>query len=123
MLSFKRNSSGKHQGLEKRRHGRLECEEIPCSVGYIVDMSASGMRLRVSKDSPLTEGEETSVTIEHDSGLLSVPVRVEWMEKLNKREFKVGVAFRETSPDLRRKLFMAGQGMPSMAREGRPEGC
>jgi len=123
MLSFKRNSSNKHQGLEKRRHGRLECEEIPCSIGYIVDMSASGMRLRVGRDTAITEGEETSVTIDHESGLLSVPVRVEWMEKLNKREFKVGVAFRETSPELRRKLFVAGQGMPSMSGEGRPEGC
>ncbi len=91
---------------ERRRHGRLRCEETTCCVGQVTDLSASGMRVK-RRGSPIMEiGDELQVGVHPDGGepAITLRARVVWIEKAGFRQHIYGMEFADLSDDQRRKL-------------------
>lgn len=85
-----------------RRHGRVVCQDTTCSVGKILDLSASGMRVRTRHKLP--EGAVFIVVLHGLEQPLRVPCRVTWSKRsgLFSREF--GIVFHETDGTTRSAL-------------------
>lgn len=80
---------------ERRRHGRLRCEEASCCVGQVIDLSASGMRV-LRRGRPIMEiGDEFQISIHPNNGesQLTLPARVVWIERQGFRKHIVGLEF------------------------------
>ncbi|MHC5112791.1 MAG: PilZ domain-containing protein [Planctomycetota bacterium] len=76
-------------GANNRRHGRVAPGTARCNLGKILDLSASGMRLRTRKS--LT-GEHI-VQIKGNENMIRVLGRVVWSKKLGFRAYEIGLRF------------------------------
>jgi hypothetical protein len=50
------------QSNEQRRHGRVVCQDVECSIGEVQDLSASGMRVKTRYKLP-DEGNVFVITL------------------------------------------------------------
>lgn len=91
---------------ERRRHGRLRCEETSCCVGQVEDLSASGMRVK-RRGRPIMEiGDELTIGVHPDAGepAIKLHARVVWIEKSGFRQHIYGMEFADLSDDQKRQL-------------------
>lgn len=91
---------------ERRRHGRLRCEETSCCVGQVSDLSASGMRV-LRRGRPIMEvGDEFQISVHPDGGepAVTLPSRVVWIERQGFRKHLIGLEFAELDDDKKRIL-------------------
>lgn len=91
---------------ERRRHGRLRCEETSCCVGQVSDLSASGMRI-LRRGRPIMDvGDEFQISIHPDAGepVLTLPSRVVWIERQGFRKHVIGLEFVDLDDDKKRLL-------------------
>ena len=91
---------------ERRRHGRLRCEDASCCVGQVADLSASGMRV-LRRGGPIMEiGDDFSITVHPNGGepILTLPARVVWIERQGFRKHIIGLEFGELDDPSRQKL-------------------
>lgn len=91
------------QSAEHRRAGRLRTELLKCSLGTVVDMSATGMRVRVRRGSP---PKWTTKTIKLTSidGKDRVRVRLVWVRQHGDRCFELGLHFEQVTSEGRERL-------------------
>lgn len=85
-----------------RRHGRVICQDITCSVGKILDLSASGMRVRTRHKLP--EGAVFMVVLHGLEQPLRVPCRVTWSKRSGFFSREFGIVFHETDGTTRSAL-------------------
>ena len=87
-----------HASLEDRRSKiRIAQTELHCSLGRVMDISSTGMRVtcrRVPK--------EKWVSVDLNTTVDPVPVQVEvvWARRLGFRKYEVGLQFMEPSSEL-----------------------
>ncbi|MEM9882411.1 MAG: PilZ domain-containing protein [Planctomycetota bacterium] len=81
------------QGIDHRRHGRLKTEGTESSLGQVVDISASGMRVRRKGGLPVKQGEKFRVDVQVDKEVMAVDVAVRRVYKIGRRKFEFGVEF------------------------------
>lgn len=94
-------SGGQGQGgVNRRRQGRVRTVDVPCSLGEVVDISASGLRVRGRGRPPLTQGQTTTMTLLTPAGVLAVDVGVAWARKTGWRHFEMGLMFVNITPDV-----------------------
>lgn len=89
-----------------RRHGRIKVDRVPCSLGVLVDISASGARIRSSNRLP-DQGAVIGLTIEAPNGPFEVKARVAWSRRgswLQSMRHEAGVEFLEVSAEARAGL-------------------
>ncbi|MCC6426781.1 MAG: PilZ domain-containing protein [Phycisphaerales bacterium] len=95
-------------GANRRRHGRVLCDGVGCSLGQILDISASGARIRTKFDR-LRPAEEMPLTIEGLDGPIAIHVQVMWIvaDEANHpiRQMLTGVRFLNPNEDARRALI------------------
>jgi PilZ domain len=94
------------QSEEQRRHGRLRCEQTRCCVGEVVDISASGMRVK-RRGRPIMEvGDALKISIEaeEDGPALTLNARVVWIERCGFRQHVYGMEFGDLSDEQKRGL-------------------
>lgn len=87
----------------RRRHGRVRCLDIECSFGDILDLSASGMRVRTNQRPP-TIGVSFATTLIGLDGPVECIGVVVWTKRAGFFKFEVGIEFRELSAQMRTAL-------------------
>jgi hypothetical protein len=102
-----RNSNGlagfAPQAANYRRHGRLLCQDISCSLGAVLDISASGMRVRSGTKPPLS-GQQLTLTLETLDACVLISATVVWSRRSGIFRHDVGLEFGELSKDVRSLL-------------------
>lgn len=89
---------------ERRRHGRLRTEGTQCSLGEVLDISASGMRIARKGAMPVEVGESFRIDIMIDKDVFSLDVTVRRIIKTGRRKFEYGVEFCNLTDEARREL-------------------
>jgi hypothetical protein len=80
----------------KRRHGRVIVHDTESSLGCVVDLSKSGMRVRSKKAwKPSAKPMRVRVTLGEDS--VAVVCRVAWCKRLSLWKHEVGIEFGDLS--------------------------
>lgn len=64
-------------GVNRRRHGRINCHGVSCSIGEVVEISASGAKLRTSDDL-LKPGAKPTIRIQGVDDPVEIEVEVVW---------------------------------------------
>lgn len=90
---------------ERRRHGRLRCEELTCNVGQIRNLSASGMQVFRKGGSIAKVGDEMQVVIEYLDSSMEVDVRTARADRLGFRKHLYGFEFINLSDEQRTRLI------------------
>lgn len=65
-------------GSNRRRHGRIVCDSVRCTIGEVLEFSASGARIRTPYDRIRT-GDETTIEVLGHDGPISITVKVIWI--------------------------------------------
>lgn len=106
-MRFSRNSNhfneSSARGKELRRHGRVLCQEIQCSLGGVEDLSASGMRVKTRFRLP-DGGESFVVTVESPDGPIAILCRVRWIKRAGIFLREAGLEFFDVGPKSRAVL-------------------
>lgn len=109
-----------------RSYGRINCRGIPCPIGEILDLSGTGMRLRLAKRVKLVEGELVPFDLATAEGMQKIKMRVKWVRKTGLREVQAGLeieeaseAARKTLSELVRAIVASGMLESEFARKGR----
>lgn len=94
---------------ERRRHGRLKTEGTESSLGQVMDISGSGMRIVRKGSLPVKIGESFRIDLKivcEDNGetILPVDVTVRRIQKLGRRKFDIGVEFLNLTDENRSRL-------------------
>jgi hypothetical protein len=87
-------------GGGRRSTGRLRQERLQCSLGQILDLSSSGMRL-VGRKAPRTD---VTVTIYDRDRILQVTARPVWSKRIGLLKREIGLTFVDVSPAQRKTL-------------------
>jgi len=64
-----------------RKMGRLRCELINCELGEVLDLSKTGMRVRLKSLIAVKKGEQFAVVISGPGARVEIGVRVIWTKK------------------------------------------
>ena len=93
-LSTRKNEPG-----DRRTKPRFRDPAARCNIGRVLDLSASGLRLRLTTSRKLAPGDTLSLMLDG----MQVCTRVTWVKKrLGKHT--VGLTFETITPGLRRLL-------------------
>ena len=82
----------------------MKCLDIQCTLGTVLDLSASGLRVRVSGGLRVAKGDRFTMTIQTLDGPMLAPVEVTWTRRAGWRKHEIGIVFREVGPALSRAL-------------------
>jgi hypothetical protein len=74
--------------------------DVPCSLGEVLDISASGLRVRGRGRPPLARGQAATISVLTPAGLLAVDVGVAWARKAGWRHYEMGLTFINITPDV-----------------------
>ncbi len=86
------------RGENARRHGRLQTKDLTCSLGDVLDISASGMRIVTRSIRGIQAGEQSACSVGSVHGSFSVYVRVAWARRLSLAKWELGIEFIEPTP-------------------------
>jgi hypothetical protein len=86
-----------------RRHGRLHTQNTECSIGYIEDISCSGMRIS-TKQKIKPSNKTIGLRLETLDGPTTLPCRVVWSRRSGIRKWLVGVEYTAMSLSQRNML-------------------
>ncbi|MBL8763886.1 MAG: PilZ domain-containing protein [Phycisphaerae bacterium] len=92
----------------RRRAGRLHGVEGRTSIGAIMDLSATGVRVRCGMVAP-RQGVLTHCTIETPEGSINVRARVAWRRRLGLIHNEVGLEFVDLNKKARAALGALAQ--------------
>lgn len=62
-----------------RRHGRIRCSMLACEHGEVLDLSASGFRVRSETEVEMELGKECTLTLRVDEHSLDVSAKSIWI--------------------------------------------
>jgi len=91
------------QPANGRRYGRVLCQDVKCTLGTVLDLSAGGMRVR-SRRKPPEPGTTLLVGLRALDGEIVLSCRVMWARARGLLSHEVGVEFVDTTPEVRRAL-------------------
>jgi hypothetical protein len=89
-----------------RRHGRVRCEDVECTLGSVMNISASGLLVRTGLRSPRV-GSVVVLKVRTFDGGFDVQTRVEWSKMDGLLHHRVGLEFIDLTPEGRRVLLLA----------------
>lgn len=95
----------RHEGKEQRRHGRVRTAAVVCTLGEVLDISASGIRIRCAGRPAIRAGQVVSMTIAGPEGPFSVAVRLIWIRKVGVFRHEVGACFEKLTETARSQLL------------------
>lgn len=75
-----------------RRHGRVVCQDLACSLGEILDLSASGMRVKAGRQAP-PDGTMMTVVVRTFDGDLTLACKVVWNRRSGVFGRELGITF------------------------------
>ncbi len=89
---------------DARRHGRVRTESVACSLGEVVDISASGLRVRCQGKPPCRIGQRASIMINGFEGPFQVFARPVWIRKTGMWRYEIGLCFEDLDQTARLQL-------------------
>lgn len=100
---------------DDRRHGRLACELLSSSLGEVLDISASGVRVRRRGRVRVAKGEEVSITLQFGGSKIPAKVRVAWTRRAGFWSHELGLEFIDITDASRKVITQLGR----LARKSR----
>lgn len=97
------------------RRGRVTIEMARCTLGEIINVSPTGVRVgfKGARSAIPKENALFSMEMQTPDGLVTVPARIVWVKRTGFRKFDIGIEFGETDPatvaKLRQLATMAGR--------------
>ncbi len=89
---------------DSRRHGRVRTDSLVCSLGEVMDISASGLRVRCQGRPTCTVGKRVEIILPGTDGPFRVFARPVWIRKTGMFKHEVGVCFEDLDEDARLQL-------------------
>lgn len=80
-------------GSDSRRFGRVQTQYIQCTIGEVIDLSGSGMRVLSKRRPSLPTDRAVPITLNTLSGPVLVRVKKVWSVKRGFRRWETGVQF------------------------------
>ncbi|MCA9292552.1 MAG: PilZ domain-containing protein [Phycisphaerales bacterium] len=109
------SAGGDAAGVEHRRAGRLRCLDVQCDLGTVINISASGLRVRC-RHRPLLELEKAfAMDVSSTFGRFRVAAKAKWMVKRGWFKHEIGLEFVEIGPGGREILGEIARSTPSEA--------
>lgn len=108
---YERSESSKRpENKERRRHGRVNCDGVHCSLGLIENLSASGAQIRARGRPPCQEGGTLPITVESiPTGPVPLEATVVRIERKGIFRFRICVEFPNASEECRKQLTRIAQ--------------
>lgn len=78
---------------ERRRSGRLRCDDLECCLGEVLDISATGMRVHRKGRQVVKVDEEFPLKLTYGGDTVVVHVKVVRTEKVGFRRYSYGLKF------------------------------
>lgn len=91
------------QPANGRRYGRVLCQDVKCTLGTVLDLSAGGMRVR-SRRKPPEPGSTMMVGLRALEGEIVLECTVKWARARGLLSYEAGVEFVNATPGVRRAL-------------------
>mgnify|MGYP001600310482 CR=1 FL=1 len=88
----------------RRVAGRVALQHIECSLGSVLDLSSTGMKLMCKCKPPIGVGEPFSMVLIGLDGPVPVTCRAVWIRKSGWRAYQTGVTFIDMTPELREAI-------------------
>lgn len=88
----------------RRRFGRVRIENLSCSLGTVIDLSAGGMRVITSRISAKKAGETIPVELSSTRHSVRILAEVMWGKRIGFRKHIVGLRFLNVSDEDRRRI-------------------
>ncbi len=88
-----------------RKHGRVKSPTITCELGDVIDISASGMKVRASAKPTFKAGDVTKVTIQGINRPFAVAARFAWSRRNSLFKWTLGFQFDTLSDEARQELL------------------
>lgn len=92
------------KGAERRRGGRVLCEMISCELGKVIDLSATGLRVKSRGGIKPPVGAFVALHVRWCGGSARLPARVTRIQRHGMFSWEFGLAFEELSPEHRSLL-------------------
>ena len=114
------NVAGTQQRRGKREEERFSTDLLTSTLGDVIDLSGSGLRIRRTGGAAVTVGQILKVTIKSDQCEVTLKCRVVRVRRMGLRQCDIGLAFVEIRPGLRNALHsLARFGfIPNLGRGG-----
>lgn len=92
--------------VRPRRDERIATQNYRCALGEVVDLSASGMRIRVKGKPPLTKGDVQTYQIDSHSQRLTLQAAVMWVRRCSilSKDWELGVRFIDQRDTVRKAI-------------------
>lgn len=97
-------SRGQDRPADQRRRGRLRTDTLTCELGHILDLSATGLRLRCRTRHAPTAGQTLTLTLRAPVMTLPVQGVIRWVQRVNWLSTLVGVEFIGLTPEQTARL-------------------
>jgi len=98
------STAGAQRGRGKRGEERFSTDLLTSTLGHVVDLSGSGLRIRRTGGTSVTVGQILKVTLKSDQCQVTVKCRVVRVERLGMRRCDIGLTFVEIRPGLKNAL-------------------
>ncbi len=98
-------AGGRAAHADQRRHGRVRARGVTSSLGEVLDLSASGMRVQIQGKPPCDIGQRITVMLEGDGRSFLVALRPVWLRGTGWRTREMGCCFEDVDEDTRVQLI------------------
>lgn len=85
-------------GVDRRGGGRITKAPAKCSLGKVLDISATGVRLRANGIQPRTQ-QLIRFTLACSHGVYQMVGQVAWTKRYSLVSYDMGISFLELTPD------------------------
>lgn len=96
-------------GANARKFGRVHMQDVTCSLGEVLDLSASGMRIRTPGTPELPCHQQAEITLGCIDGEVVVRVESIWERRTGWRKHEMGVRFLDLTPQQQALISRTGR--------------
>ncbi len=94
---------------DRRARSRIQCEGLSCTLGRVIGLSGSGMRVRARGWRRYRQDDRLSLTLSHCGGQLTLVARVAWVRRTGLFRFESGMEFENLTPEQNAMLARLAQ--------------
>lgn len=95
----------------RRRAGRVMLQSIGCSLGTVLDLSSSGLRIETNGKPVVSAGQTFGMVLQSLGGPVNIVATVAWVRKSGWRAHQLGLMIIDPSPELRRAINELARGV------------
>lgn len=93
-----------HTADNKRRHGRIACELLTCTIGEVQDLSASGLRVRHRGRVHVKIGDTVDLSLRILDDRIPLRAKIVWLKRVRFFSHEIGLEFVDLSEQARNAI-------------------